>query len=480
MAAVAPFLEPLLRTLHSQDGLDAGLPTFGVRAGTLNLCKAVLGAGLLSLPRAFSLLGAGFSTLAYLLVSVLTIFTLGHGMVIPSASARGTQLEHGSYAGLARHFLGPFAEQGLAFMVVMGCLGFQTSYLDIISDLLFGSYHRPEEGLLSAPFPTADRNLVLGLIVLLVLLPLGLHRHMGNLSMMNGVGLVSMAVFATTLLALAVTAMWTGQAYNLPLTPNLEALGSRPLLQGLGGFHVLSVLLTSCGCHQNMHPLMDEVEPFSTRTLQLIIRNTVAITTTFYYVASVCACIAFGPHISDDILTNLTVPSMQPIVGEATATVLAAAVKWGFLLNICGSVVLTLFPMRQALADLLTGSQGAPPIIDDGPLALSVEHASVIIGPGLHARTWREKAHAPMTVGILGLAYLLAASFPSIWMVLSLVGSVSVTFVCWITPSMIALSKMRQGEQGGLWHSSAKLLCWAIAALGAAVFVNGFVVLYFH
>lgn len=66
---------------------------------------------------------------------------------------------------------------------------------------------------------------------------------------------------------------------------------------------------------QNMHPLMDIVHPYSAGRVKVIVISTMAITGFYYWFVSLCAWLVFGPSIEDDILTNLSVVVMQPLIG---------------------------------------------------------------------------------------------------------------------------------------------------------------------
>ncbi len=165
-----------------------------------------------------------------------------------------------------------------------------------------------------------DRRMALGLIVVLVVLPLSLKRHMGGTAAINAVGVAALLAFLASVVTLAVAAVRAGKAHQLPLMPNWEQLaggGSSGDGNGLPALDmglvkmvasvlgVLSVLLTANSCYSNVHPMLAVVRPFSRRKAGAIVAITITLTTAFYWLVSACAFLAFGPTIQGDVLQNL-------------------------------------------------------------------------------------------------------------------------------------------------------------------------------
>ncbi len=158
-----------------------------------------------------------------------------------------------------------------------------------------------------------DRRVALGLIVVLVVLPLSLKRHMGDTAVVNAVGVTGMLTFLASVVTLAVAAVRAGKAHQLPLMPNWEQLaggggGGNPpgiVKEVASVLGVLSVLLTANTCYSNVHPMLAVVRPFSRRKAGAIVAITITLTTAFYWLVCTCAYLAFGPTIQGDVLQNL-------------------------------------------------------------------------------------------------------------------------------------------------------------------------------
>mmetsp|Transcript_25582 Transcript_25582/g.64909 ORF Transcript_25582/g.64909 Transcript_25582/m.64909 type:complete len:547 (-) Transcript_25582:409-2049(-) len=466
----------------------------GVPGGVVNLCKCIVGAGLLAIPRAFSLLGAGLSTIMMAFVGLMTVLTINEGLVMPSTHGASGSLWLPSYAELVHYWVGERTEWMLSFLMAVGSLGFMSSYMDIIIDILLGSGSNP--GLITGPIShlcgcdvfgashhtmsvaagsqaagagatsdarllvasqwawLLDRRIVLAGVVLFVLTPLCLRRSMGSLGAVAAVGLVSLAAFLVSIAWLALAAVRAGVAHPLPWGIDTDALGGESWCGLFRAFSVISVLLTADGCHQNIHPLAAIVHPYSAKSMRRVVVISLAICSTYYWLVSVLCWMVFGPDIEDDILTNLSTAAMAPLVGHAWALAISYAVRTGYLLSIVGSAVLTMFPLRTALADLV--HPWVPLSWRNG-----VDDKSTLF--------------VPLSLGILLFAYVLAVAVPSIWVVISLVGSVSATFIGYGCPAAILWSYRSS-------HSFSDTVCRVFAVftgiLGFLIFVNGFVTLY--
>ena len=80
-----------------------------------------------------------------------------------------------------------------------------------------------------------QRPVVLAALTLGVLVPLCSMRSMSGLTVLNAIGLASLAVFAALTVTLAGMAVARGTAHTLPLGPDWPALGSNLPAQLTGG-----------------------------------------------------------------------------------------------------------------------------------------------------------------------------------------------------------------------------------------------------
>uniref|UniRef100_A0A7S0V3P5 Amino acid transporter transmembrane domain-containing protein n=1 Tax=Polytomella parva TaxID=51329 RepID=A0A7S0V3P5_9CHLO len=291
---------------------------------TFNLTKVILGAGIMVIPHAISLVGSIWGLVMLLAVGGLTWFTV-YALIVGSDVVGAS-----TYASLVRRTCGIFAEKTLLIILILGCFGFEVVYLDIISDVLIGEAPSfsggillqfinwlvpPATGVPGARWWFEGRSQLLGFLVLFILVPLCLQRDMTRLDALNKVGLVSLVLFAVSTIWLAVAAAMAGHAYVPPLLPDWPRLGPTLSVQISTLVSVIPVILTAMTCHQSVHPLRQMLKPYSGSRFNMVTFCSLAMVTVLFIVVSGAAYVAFGPLIKNDFLANLDPDLMTPIIG---------------------------------------------------------------------------------------------------------------------------------------------------------------------
>ncbi|KAF6236268.1 transmembrane amino acid transporter protein-domain-containing protein [Scenedesmus sp. NREL 46B-D3] len=385
---------------------------------TFNLSKVIMGAGMMAIPKAFNLLGLlpGLAIMA--LMACLTFFTLA-GLVSATAATQAG----GSYGALVRKTVGGAADRALQLAVLANCYVMNVVFVVVLADLLLGT--APEyAGLLpellrmtgAAPAPAAcwwlGRPFVLGVLSALVLLPLASMRSMEKLAVVNIIGVASNGLFAGLMLALAATAAAHGQLKPPQLLPDLSQLGSSPVLIAIALASIVPVLLNCNVCHQSLHPLLPLLKPYSVARMQRLVATALCVCNVLYFTVTICAGLVFGDALDADVLANITVAAMGPLIGPAAAVVMSFAVRVGYLLSIIGSYVLLCYPLRQCIGDLmLPGGQRAV-----------------------------QQHWTTLTALLVGTVFAIACYLPSIWGALALIGATASTVQAFIVPGLVILA----------------------------------------
>lgn len=166
-----------------------------------------------------------------------------------------------------------------------------------------------------------------------------------------------------------------------------------------------------------------------------------------YLTIALGCCLAFGPALRPDVLSNINTGEMAPLLGAAPALAVTLAVRFGYLLSLVGSFVLLCFPQRDVVTELAAGRGSLAAQLSDGRWA--------------------------------GLSWLLVASqfsvavfVPSIWGLLSLVGSTASTMQAFIIPGCIILA-LEPHNGGGMAAGAKRALAGTVVLVGAALFSNG-------
>lgn len=79
------------------------------------------------------------------------------------------------------------------------------------------------------------------------------------------------------------------------------------------------------------------------------------------------------------------------------------------------------------------------------------------------------------TYGLFAITYGIAVFVPSIWDVISFVGAVACTIMCFIIPAALIL---RYKDHRTLSHTLQRGAAWLVAALGVGLFLNIFIGMY--
>ncbi|MEW5298792.1 MAG: hypothetical protein WDW36_001875 [Sanguina aurantia] len=422
---------------------------------SMTMTKAILGAGMMVIPKAFQMLGAVLCSLFLILVAGLTWFTIS-GLVY-AAEKTGKR----TFAAVVRTCCGKPAKWGLLVAMCANCFGLCVVYVVILGDCLLGE--APEfAGLIRQIRPSLDpavwymgRKPVLAATTAGLLAPLALFANLNGRGMgvVNAVGVVSVVLLAAAMVVLAVAAHLQGLAYQIPLFPDWELLrgpGHTTLAGVLSIIAVLPILLNADICHQAVFPAMTILQPYSRRGMNAVVAVALATCNTLYLCIALSTVAAFGPALADDVLNNLDVGDMAQLVGPFPAHAIALVVRMGYFTSLVGSFLLMLYPLRQAVLEMVLRSR-----------------YHKMADPDAH---WVSR---PVTLLLVCCVYGVAVFVPSLWLLLSLVGSAAATMMGFIFPSLVILVMARKPR----WtHTVKRCTAVVVAIIGGFLFINGFAV----
>lgn len=379
----------------------------------------------MAVPKAFNMLGLIPGLTIMILMACLVLFTLASLISATASTGAGH-----SYGALVRRTVGGTADHALQIAVLLNCYVMNIVFVVVLGDIIVGT--APEyAGLLPELLKYAGldlspancvwlgRPMVLGVLSLCVLLPLSSMRSMEKLAVVNVVGVASNGLFAALMLALAACAAANGVLQPPKLLPNWSDFGSSSAMIAMSLATIVPVLLNTNVCHQSLHPLMPLLRPYSVGRMQLLAASALMICNALYLTVTLCAGLVFGDSLDADVLANVNVAAMGPLIGPAAALVMAGAVRVGYLLSLVGSYVLLCYPLRQCIGDLmLPGGQRAV------------------------FENWQV-----LTVALVGSVYGIGCYLPSIWGALAMIGATASTVQAFIIPGLVVLSVERAGKQ---------------------------------
>ena len=395
------------------DGLTEG-------EAVANVVKAVMGAGVFSLPWAVAQGGLLFVPLFILAAALLALYTLRilvdakRALVALAPGQAGLEVSAAvsSYTGLVEASLGRVWGRAAEVMNLACCFGICSAYLVVVASTLASVV---PHGSLGAASPAALQNSLVwaitppmvGLAWLRSMAGVSLMAMLGNASVVLGMGFV--AWFSTT-------QPWRAAA--LPLWAP----------------HTFGSYFGSVAFLFFIHFTMPAIEAAMAQPARFM-----AVATQGFGICAAVGCAfgalgaaAFGPGVSSVVITQLG------------STSLATAVK----LLLCVNLLFT-FPIVCRSAFLIIET-----LFERAGVALST----------LQTRALR--------AAFVVLASTVATSVPSFGALLNLVGGVSLSLISLVfPPCILLLARTPQGQ--ALLHRSALERAWAalITALGLAILV---------
>eukprot|EP01026_Neomeris_dumetosa_P078324 TRINITY_DN84674_c0_g1_i1.p1 TRINITY_DN84674_c0_g1~~TRINITY_DN84674_c0_g1_i1.p1 ORF type:complete len:401 (-),score=15.99 TRINITY_DN84674_c0_g1_i1:113-1315(-) len=362
---------------------------------TMNLCKAILGATIMALPRALLELGLIAGVLMFVLVAIFTFFSLY--AILYGNFYTGRQ----SYSEVLLSLVGRWAAVCLDVAQVLDILGILILYLIIISDVLVGDNC---QGLLYdwAGIDTFrwyfSKSFVLGALCVLFIFPWLLYDHLEKLTPVSVLGTLMLVLYGITLVVVSIVSVIQGQAYTPSLQPGLSLNG---IVSCISFSSLIPVVVMALICHQNLLPIVENVRPCDKSVAGLKRRSiitmvSVLLCTILLLLTSICALIIFGKRIEDDVMKNLTTAKLTPVVGKIIATIIASFIRLGFVLSLTGSYLVNALPLRSI-------------IISYAPIRM---------------QTRPKWLFYLTTFFILGGTYVIAVNVRSIWSVIKIIGAV--------------------------------------------------------
>jgi hypothetical protein len=95
---------------------------------------------------------------------------------------------------------------------------------------------------------------------------------MTRLAPFNAAGVIAVTLLAASTAVLGATALATGAAYAVPLTPNWAAFGDTPMRIATSLAGVVPVVLTCYVAHHSVFPVMNTLTPYTPQRMNTVRR----------------------------------------------------------------------------------------------------------------------------------------------------------------------------------------------------------------
>ncbi|KAJ4979936.1 hypothetical protein NE237_010716 [Protea cynaroides] len=378
----------------SSTGGGASIP-----GAVFNVSNSIIGAGIMSIPATLKVLGVVPAFALILMIAVLSNISVDFLLRFTNAGVSTT------YAGVMGEAFGRVGSVAFQICVMITNFGTLVMYLIIIGDVLSGSQFEGSIhlGVLQEWFGIHwwnTRALSLLLIVLFVMLPLVLLRHLESLRFTSAISVLLAIVFVGISSVMALLLLWEGKTQSPRLLPDLASPTSFFEL-----FTAVPVIVTAFTFHFNVHSIAAELPKPS--SMVSAVRISLVLCSVIYLTVGFFGYLLFGDSIMPDILSNFDKNS-----GSSMGTLLDDTVRLSYALHLMLVFPLMNFSLRANIHEFCTKSSSTA------------------------SDTTR---FVSLTCFLLGSAYITAIAIPNIWFFFQFMGSTTAVCLAFIFPGAIAL-----------------------------------------
>ncbi|XP_010534637.1 PREDICTED: putative sodium-coupled neutral amino acid transporter 7 [Tarenaya hassleriana] len=392
-----------------------------------NVSTSIIGAGIMSMPAAFKVLGVIPALLMIAIIAFLANVSVGFLMKFTIAGEATT------YAGVMKESFGKAGSVAVQVATMGATFGCQIIFSIIIGDVLSGNENGGSVhlGILQQWFGSHwwnTRIFAVFFVFVFVLLPLVLCRRVEKLAISSAISVLLAVLFVIISAVLAISALVQGKTKNPRLFPELDEGGSFFNL-----FTAVPVIVTAFTFHFNVHPIGFELSD----PLDVIppVRISLVLCSVIYFATGLFGYLLFGEATMSDILVNFDQSSDSSI-----GSFLNDVVRLSYALHLILVFPLLNFSLRANLDELLFPNK-----------------------PSLAKDT---KRFLGLTLALLISCFLAAIAIPDIWYFFQFIGSTTTVSIAFIFPAAIVLRDVH-----GLSTSREKIVAAIMLVLAVATSV---------
>jgi len=305
------------------EGSKQEQPKVGLISSVFPLTNTIIGAGTLSLPYAFANSGIGFGAFLLVAAALLCLYS-AHLLIITGQYSKGI-----FYKDLAVAAYGKWGKRGVEFMLVLLCWGSMVAYLVVAINLL--------PRVVDVIFDTDGAwywspKFLLGFLVVLVMLPLSMQKHMQSLRYSSIVSLMSITYLVGLVVIKSILDLSNGKSS----VHEVKAINL-----GESMFNAFPILSMAFTFHFNIASVQTELKNPSPARIQKVCNIAVGISCIFYSIVGTFGYLDFGSDTESDILVNYNKHEVPVVIANAALVVV-----------VCMAFPLLNFPCRGNLTTL--------------------------------------------------------------------------------------------------------------------------------
>lgn len=374
--------------------------------GTANLILTSVGAGLLSLPRAFANVGIFLGIGISIFVGYCT-YVCCHAIVVGCARHKAE-----SYGALVDTLYGRGGYLALQWSIIAHVYGVMIVYIVIIGDVLVGD---GTNGIVPyvLGLENMNRTVTVAVIVFGLVTPMLVPRKLDTIGSYSRVSVYLILYVAGTMGILCATAVAQGVSGldTVDVWPRSMS-GLKLVLAGCTSFAVTALAFT---CHFNLMAVHGALRDPRVAAMEHVMKGSSVFVTTLYSLVAVFGYLLFGASVNGDVLKDLTIEYTASVVGSKALA--CAAVGLSMVAYCCAllvNYVLKVWAVRNALVEVFLRKS---------------EH-------DLHV-SW----YYCLTMALVVSSFAISTAVPSVFFFAALIGSTACSVFSYFFPGMLMIRR---------------------------------------
>jgi len=401
-----PLLSGHIDTLNeSTRSHDTCFRSGSVSGSTVNLCSATLGAGMLSIPFAFSKMGLIMGVVCLLYAAYITEMSID--MLVKSCNTTKCKTYEDMTVFVYGRWMGLLAE----FSILTFCIGTAIAYIvaigDILQIVLSVFDHLPA---------FCTREFMMFLFWSTVMFPLSLNERVNSIRFASLFGVCSIFFLALSTVYHSLRSI-ANDGFQVPERANMTILAGSPI----DFLRACPVILFAFSCQCNVPAIYCELNQPSPRRMSRVTYGSLSICVCAYLLMGIFAYLDFGTAVQDNILKNFCLTTdFDPIILVAFLCITFSIVM-AYPLNV--------LPARTTV-DIVLRRYWQNEVSEDGEMSGT-------------RRFW-------LTFCISGFSLIVALLVPDISILFGLMGGTSSSVCAFIIPGLLHL-KLGKERIIGAW-----------------------------
>lgn len=423
-----------------------------IASGIINLANTIVGAGMLGLPGAFG--GTGW--LSGIILVILSATFSAHGLVLLSKAACLTGRPSSFYSVALASV--PNYTILIDLAVALKCFGVATGYLITISDSMVNAL----DHIILTGDPENDESFLVAMLLsrhfwvvgaLVLVLPFSFYRTLDELKKTSALALVFVFMLVGMIIAYA----------NGTADPCMGNEGGDDTCRGeivpYTNFSLtlskLPIFVFAFTCHQNMFPIVNEIELLSQRRLNVVICCSIGFALVLFSVVALEGYGTYGSFVRGDILLNYPENSQVTFLRMCIAFMLAlhyplqldpsrrcitslvkVVMKWRGRNHSNGGSSVSKSSSGSVLPEIEMGQEECPEAGKE--LTKNTPYHEMSDDNEKQQKTGTDdKLFYIITIAFLSLSFIVAMIVDDLGVILALVGATGSTLVSYVLPGLI-------------------------------------------